>query len=185
MIELASSPGINHNRPSPDNRRRPESTHTSKAKLNFGYREAICHQALHSATNTNPFAALEGVNPEAEDFKDNQEDPRESWTFQGKKKHIPRIASPRQAPPQSLVPTPNHEATPGGRRKRTHSDVHRSYFTSLGISIPPGQEHARTRIWPVLSREKNDHKELLVYARNSAPSSLPLNIRITGLSEKE
>jgi hypothetical protein len=65
-----------------------------------------------------------------------------------------------------------------------HSDVHLSYFTSLGISIPPGQEHARTRIWPILSREKNGQEEILVYARNNAPPS-PLNIRITSSSEEE
>jgi hypothetical protein len=66
-----------------------------------------------------------------------------------------------------------------------HSEVHRSYFTSLGISIPPGQEHARTRIWPVLSKEKNDQKEILVYARNNSPPSLPLNIKITGSPEEK
>ncbi len=47
-----------------------------------------------------------------------------------------------------------------------HSDVHCSYFTSLGISSPSGQEHTRARIWPVLSREKNAQKELLIYAKN-------------------
>ncbi|CAK9860964.1 unnamed protein product [Sphagnum jensenii] len=66
-----------------------------------------------------------------------------------------------------------------------HSEVHRSYFTSLGISVPPGQEHARTRIWPILSRKKNDQKEILAYTRNNSPLSLPLNIRITGSSEEE
>jgi hypothetical protein len=66
-----------------------------------------------------------------------------------------------------------------------HSDVHCSYFTSLGISSPSGQEHARTRIWPVLSREKNTQKELLIYAKNNALPGLPLNIRITGSSEEE
>jgi hypothetical protein len=63
--------------------------------------------------------------------------------------------------------------------------VHYSYFTSLGISSPLGQEHARARIWPVLSREKNAQKEILIYARNNALPGLPLNIRITGSSEEE
>jgi len=66
-----------------------------------------------------------------------------------------------------------------------HSDVHCSYFTSLGISSPPGQEHARVRIWPVLSREKNAQKELLIYAKNNALPGFPLSIRITGSSEEE
>ncbi len=117
MTELASSPGLNHDRPSLVTRRDPESAYTSKAKLNFGFREANSHQAPYSAVNTNPFAALEAVNPEAEDAKDNQEDLRESWTFQGRKKHTPRIASPRQALPQSPTPNPNHEVTPGGKKE--------------------------------------------------------------------
>jgi hypothetical protein len=66
-----------------------------------------------------------------------------------------------------------------------HSDVHCSYFTSLGISTPPDQEHTRARIWSVLSREKNTQKEILVYAKNNAAPGLSLNIRITGLSEEE
>ncbi|CAM6079106.1 unnamed protein product [Sphagnum tenellum] len=66
-----------------------------------------------------------------------------------------------------------------------HSDVHRSYFTSLGISVPPGEEHARTRVWPVLSREKNEQNEIIVYARNNALPSLPVNIRVTGSSKEE
>jgi hypothetical protein len=66
-----------------------------------------------------------------------------------------------------------------------HSYVHCSYFTSLGISVPPGQEHARIRIWSILSREKNAQKEILINARNNAPPSLPLNIRITGSLEEE
>jgi len=66
-----------------------------------------------------------------------------------------------------------------------HSDVHCSYFTSLGISSPSGQEHARARIWPVLSREKNAQKELLIFAKNNALPGLPLSIRITGSSEEE
>jgi hypothetical protein len=185
MTEFASSPGLNHDRPNLVTRRHLESAYTSKAKLNFGFREANSHQALYSVANTNPFVALEAVNPEAEDAKDNQEDLRESWTIQGRKKHTPRITSPRPALPQSPTPTPNHEVTPRGRRKRMHSEVHRSYFTSLSISVPPGQKHARTRIWLVLSREKNDQKEILVYARNNSLPSLPLKIKITGSSEEE
>jgi len=116
---------------------------------------------------------------------DNPEEMREGWTFQGRKKHTPKIASLRQVLPQSTTLTPNHDITPGGRRKCTHSDVHCSYFTSLGISSPPGQEHARARIWPVLSREKNAQKEILIYTRNNALLGLPLSIRITGSPEEE
>jgi hypothetical protein len=95
------------------------------------------------------------------------------------------MASPRQVLLQSPAHTSSLEVTPGGRRKQAHSDVHYSYFASLGISVPPGQEHARTRIWPMLTRVKNDQKEILVYSKNNTPPSLPLNIRITGSLEAE
>ncbi len=118
----------------------------SKAKPNFGFQNAISPLSTQLVTNTNPFAALEGDNPEVEEEKDDLGEMKGSWTFQGRKKHTPRITSPRQALPQTPTPSPSHDATPGGRRKRMHSDVHCSYFTSLGISSPPGQEHARARI---------------------------------------
>jgi hypothetical protein len=89
---------------------------------------------------------------------DNPEEMREGWTFQGTKKHTPKIASLRQVLPQSTTLTPNHDITLGGRRKRTHLGVHCSYFTSLGISSPPRQEHAKVKIWPVLVKGKKTPK---------------------------
>jgi hypothetical protein len=157
----------------------------SKAKPNFGFQNNDSPLSTQPVTNTNPFTALEADNPETEEKKDNLGEMKESWTFQGRKKHTPRITPPRQALPQTRTPSPGHDVTPGGRRKRMHSDVQCSYFTSLGISSPPGQEHARARIWPVLSREKNAQKELLIYAKNNALPGLPLSIIITSLSEEE
>jgi hypothetical protein len=157
----------------------------SKAKPNFGFQNAGSPLSTQLVTSTNPFAALEVDNPEAEEGKDNLGELKESWSFQGRKKHTPRITSPRQALPQTPTPSPGHDVTPGGRRKRMHSDVHCSYFTSLGISSPSGQEHARARIWPVLSREKNSQKELLIFTKNNALLGLPLSIKITGSSEEE
>jgi hypothetical protein len=157
----------------------------SKAKPNFGFQNVDNPLSTQPVTNTNPFVALEADNLEAKEKKDNLGEMKESWTFQGRKKHTPRITSPRQALPQTPTPSPGHDVTPGGRRKRMHSDVHYSYFTSLGILSPPGQEHARARIRPVLSREKNAQKEVLIYAKNNALPGLPLSIRITGSSEEE
>jgi hypothetical protein len=81
MTELVSSPGLNHDKPNLVTRRHPESAYTSKAKFNFGFREANNHQAPYSTANTNPFAALEAINPKAEDAKDNKKVLKESWTF--------------------------------------------------------------------------------------------------------
>jgi hypothetical protein len=117
MAKQASSLGLKLDSPSLELRKHLESLYKSKAKLNFGFKEANCHQALQLAANTNPYAALEADNLEAEEEKDNQEDLKEDWTFHGRKKHTPRIALPRQALLQSPTPTPNHEFTPGGKRK--------------------------------------------------------------------
>jgi hypothetical protein len=134
-----------------------ENFHKTKAKLNFGFRNADSSQVTQPATSTYLFAALEADNPKVENAMDNPKEMREGWTFQGRKKHTPRIGSLRQVLPQSTTLTPNHDITPGGRRKRT----------------------------PVLSREKNAQKEILIYTRNNALPGLPLSIRIMGSPEEE
>ncbi|CAM6000527.1 unnamed protein product [Sphagnum balticum] len=185
MVETANSPGLSQDRLSSEDKRRSEGAFTPKAKLNFGIQELASPQAPNPTSNANPFAVLGEGNPGAEAVKKIHEDLKEGWTFQGRKKHTLKITSPRQVLPQSPAHSSSLEVTPGGRRKRAHSDVHYSSFASLGIPVPPGQEHARTRIWPVLTRAKNDQKKTLVYSRNNTPPSLPLNIRITGSSEAE
>ncbi len=89
------------------------------------------------------------------------------------------MASPRQDAPQSPSRTPQQEATPGGKRGLTHSEIHPSFFTSLGIPIPSNKEPFRTRIWPILVREKNSQKKTLVHSKNQAPPSLSLSIRFS------
>jgi hypothetical protein len=163
MIEQVSVREFKPDSPSQMLSKHLENFHKTKAKLNFGFWNANNSQATQPTTSTNPFAALEADNPETEDAMDNPEEMREGWTFQGRKKHTPKITSLRQVLPQSTTLTPNHDITLGGRRKRTHLDMHCSYFTSLGISSSPGQEHTTTRISPVLSREKNAQKEILIY----------------------
>ncbi|CAK9228876.1 unnamed protein product [Sphagnum troendelagicum] len=59
MTELASSLGLNHDRPSLVIRRHPESAYTSKAKLNFGFREANNHHAPYSVANTNLLSSVD------------------------------------------------------------------------------------------------------------------------------
>jgi hypothetical protein len=107
----------------------------------------------------------------------------EGWFFQGRKKHIPKLASPRPEAHQGLFQTPQQKPTSGGKKVQFHSEVHSSYFSSLGIAIPSNGEPFRARIWPVLTREKNSTKETLVYSKNKARPSLPLNLRITAPTE--
>jgi hypothetical protein len=55
-----------------------------------------------------------------------------------------------------------------------------SFFTSLGITIPQDREPLRARVWPVLAREKNARKEILVHSKSQEKPSLLASIRITG-----
>jgi len=89
----------------------------SKAKPNFGFQNVGNPLSTQPVTSTNPFATLEVDNPEAKEGKDNLGELKESWSFQGRKKHTPRITSPRQALPQTPTPSPGHDVTLGGRRK--------------------------------------------------------------------
>jgi hypothetical protein len=112
-----------------------------------------------------------------------QEDMKEGWSFQGRKRHDPKQTPPRQVM-HHLSPHPSHrEITPGGKRGLMHSEVHPSYFTSLGIQVPPSKEPLRARIWPVLTKMKEEKKETLVQSRNQTPPNLPLCFRITGPTE--
>jgi len=43
----------------------------------------------------------------------------------------------------------------------------------------------RARVWPVLAREKNSRKEILVHSKSQAWPSLPTSIRIMGSVEAE
>jgi hypothetical protein len=114
-----------------------------------------------------------------------QEELPEGWSFQGRRKHAPKIASPRLELKQVPARTPQQEPTSGGKRQQFHSEVHATYFSSLGIDAPSTGEPFRTRIWPVLTREKNAIRETLVYSKNQARPSLPLSLRITGPTEAE
>jgi hypothetical protein len=55
--------------------------------------------------------------------------------------------------------------------------VHNFFFTSLGIPVPPREEFARAKIWPVLSKERDNQKEILVIVRSNDLPNLPLHIR--------
>ncbi|CAM6021545.1 unnamed protein product [Sphagnum balticum] len=151
----------------------------------FGYRSEASLQTHLLATGTNPFTALESINPEEEDLNRTQEESGEGWTFQASKRQVARHASTGKAPPSSPTRTPTQDHASGNRRKRSRSEVHISYFTSLGMSVPPGQEFARARIWPILSRERDNQKEILVNVKNNDPPHLPLHIRCTSASEEE
>lgn len=195
MADLTSPPGLNQVRPSTRAETRSAIAHPQVEQPNFGYRMATPHQTYLSATNANPFIALEALSPEAEDPKDAQGKLGEIWTFQASKKQSSRIVSPRQTLPQSptlasihdltLAPASIQDLILGSGRKRTCSEVHSSFFISLGIPMPPGQEHAREIVWPVLSRVRNNQKEILVNVKSNDSPSLPLHLRCIWTPKEE
>jgi hypothetical protein len=131
--------------------------------------------------NLNPF---ERETIKIDLFQGQLEDPGEGWTFQGKRRLLVRILSPRQDLAEALTRSPQSATIPGGKRGLTHSELHHSYFESLGISVLVNQEFCKARIWSVLSREKDGKEHILVHARNQTPPDLPLSIRVTGPLEE-
>jgi hypothetical protein len=91
----------------------------SKAKPNFDLQNAGSPLSTQPVTSTNPFAALEVDNPEAEEGKDNLGELQENWSFQGRKKHTPRTTPPRQALPQT--PTPPWSQWHSRREKKANA----------------------------------------------------------------
>ncbi len=50
--------------------------------------------------------------------------------------------------------------------------------------MPEGQDFCKARIWPVLSREKDEKEQILLHARNQTPLDLPFSIQLTGPLEE-
>jgi len=73
-----------------------------------------------------------------------------------KKKDARQVTFLRQDLAEASTRSPQPASTPGGKRGQTHLELHHSYFESLGISVPVDQEFCKARIWPVLSREKEE-----------------------------
>jgi hypothetical protein len=70
MTEQASFPEPKPLSISQELSRQLEIIRESKAKPNFGFQNAISPLSTQPVTNTNPFATLEGDNPEAKEEKD-------------------------------------------------------------------------------------------------------------------
>jgi hypothetical protein len=151
----------------------------------FGFKSETPHRDYLSIANVNPFVSLETIDPEEENLKTSQEETGERWVFQAGKRQAPRATPPGKASLLSPTHATKLDGASGSRRKRTRFEMHRSFFTSLGISMPPEQEFARARIWPVLSRERDEQKEILVSVKNKELPNLPLHIKCTSAFEEE
>ncbi len=143
---------------------------------NFRIQELASSQAPSPATKSNPFAILGEDNSGAEALMKMHEDIKEGRSFQERKRHDPKQASPRQDMHHPSPHTSHRETTPGGKKGLMHSKVHPSYFTSLGIPVPPNKEPLRARVWLVLSRVKDSKKETLVHSTQRLELKLEENI---------
>ncbi len=122
----------------------PLSNHesTPRARLNFGITGPAITPADGKTESDNPFTTGEEAH-RTDCLQKLNEDLRGGWTFQGRKKLPIRIVSPRQDPTQHLSHTPRLASTPGGKRGQTHSELHHTYFESLGIPVPAGQDFCK------------------------------------------
>jgi hypothetical protein len=148
--------------------------------LSFATSDLANSPTKGNITSFNPFEGNIGEAVKTNILQKQLEDPREGWTFQGKKKITYQDTLPPTRPGSDPQPT----STLGGKRGQTHSELHHSYFESLGISVPVDQEFCKAKVWRVLSWEKEERKQILVHARNQTPPDLPLNIRVTGPPEE-
>jgi hypothetical protein len=149
---------------------------TPRTRLSFAISELTSPPGSGNLANLNPFAGNPGEASRSGMLQIQQEDPGEGWTFQGKRRLPVRLLSPRQDLAETTTRPPHLATTPGGKRGQTHSKLHHTYFESLGISVPEGQDFCKARIWPVLSRKKDEKEQILVHARNQTPPDLPLSI---------
>ncbi len=127
-------------------------TANNKAPLDLLAREES-QRATWEATS-NPFATPGKKSKEDPDLSKPLGEPTRSWIFQGRKRNSSTRAPTRQESPQALLQTPQ-----GRKRGLLHSEVHQSYFTSLGISAPANKEPFRVRIWLVLTRERTTKRK--------------------------
>jgi len=106
MAEPSASPSHLQDRSRPADKRPPEGECTPKTKLSFGISGMPNSQAHISTANANPFATVGEGNHGTNILKKLHEDLKEGWYFQGRKKHILKLSSPRQDPPNPLSTPP-------------------------------------------------------------------------------
>jgi len=107
-----------------------------RARLSFVTSELASSPGNGNTANLNPFAGNFGETVRTDLLQRQLEDPGEGWTFQGKRRMPVRLLSPRQDLTEASTRSPQLASMSGGKRGQTHSELHHSYFESLGISVP-------------------------------------------------
>jgi hypothetical protein len=119
--DLSESPTRTKNKTRPEAERLMEGISTPKVKFCFGIPILISPQAFTLEANINPFTNPGEGNREAELRGKLHEDTMEGWSFQGRRRHVPKLASPRQEFHQHPLPppTPRNERPCRVEKERT------------------------------------------------------------------
>ncbi len=94
MIEPSESPTCPKSETQPEGEQPTEGAYTPKAKLCFGISGLTSLQTLAPEANANPFASPNEGNRKAELCSKPHVDAMEGWSFQGRRKHAPKLVSP-------------------------------------------------------------------------------------------
>ncbi|CAM6027380.1 unnamed protein product [Sphagnum balticum] len=120
MANPPSSPSRAKGEPRAEAKNPPEEATTPKNKLNFGLHGLNGPQAQKTRANANPFASSDEGSRGGDQSARLHEDTLEGWSFQGRRKHAPKLVPPKPAIQHTLPRTPQQKTTPGGKRVQLH-----------------------------------------------------------------
>jgi len=96
MLDPSEPPARLKSETQPDEGQPTPGGSTPSTKFHFGLSGLKGAQVLALEANPNPFASPGEGTKESERLNRSQADAMEGWTFQGKRRHTPKLASPRQ-----------------------------------------------------------------------------------------
>ncbi|CAM6017308.1 unnamed protein product [Sphagnum balticum] len=109
---------------------------TPNAKLHFGILGLTGTQTQTPKVNANPFTNPGEGNREVEQHSRPHVEATEGWSFQGKRRHTPKLASPRQDATQFPFCTSQRDATRGGKKGLMHLENKRHLHWKALEHIP-------------------------------------------------
>ncbi|CAN5955668.1 unnamed protein product [Sphagnum jensenii] len=131
-----------------DGKKPPEGATTPRNSIFFDLPGHDDQKAQITEASTNPFASPADRNQEGDARLRNQEDMLEGWSFQGRRKHAPKLVSPRPNPRQvPLGPHNKNRRLAGKGNNSTQRYIIRifplSESTSLATANPSEQGYGR------------------------------------------
>ncbi len=157
-----------------------DGSNTSKTKLSSNLLGEKNDSARGKWADLNPFEVLNEENEHSDFLRKIPEEIEGGWTFQAKKKTKERVDTIHPESNQFPHPSTRASIVPGGKRGQMYSELHQSFFTSLGIPLPTNVDLCRAQVWLVLIRKKGPQKEVLIHSKNQELPNLPIGIKIVG-----